>query len=320
MSEKFAFEKVARPNFETLDVDLDPKLHSDIQHALTDLSMELLDDSNPNFPNITNDRVRLVPISGLTPVEGDDIKSVGTIIDINISSHRPYYADSSENTYGIVTELVSGASVPLEEISTTLIKKDLKASEVELVSRNQLADLESSMTFAQLTQSLAKLTGIPTIERYGHPDNNFRFDEAIDRLFRDLTSKQNASKVKIDEQVHEKTYENEDFELIRIPGSPVDYESTREVKLEIQDYLIQGVRSLGLTAVGYLNFYERGLVRQEFSYKYFVGSRNKPLVSVKLSSEDFTHDQLRDLVKNTDLDAVSTTTAAIELLKHRYKN
>lgn len=321
MDEHFAFEIAPKPNFEKINVKLSREQHDDIQNMLEDISMEL---GSFAEPSVVSDRVRFIPIPASFDGRRESIKGVGTVVDLTVSSNKDYFEDSSRSTYGLLAKYISGNRLnsSMEEISKASVIGDIKASDVSLLSRDQLQHLTADITFDELTRSLYKLTGIESIYELGDPDKNYTFKGALKLLFNDLVSKENSSKVLISEISREKTYLNEDHELFVLDGSPVDYESATKVKLESIDHLHPNDRrtplfhSLGLTCIGMVNLFEKGKIYQEFEYKYFKGMNNKPTVTLSLRSEDFTRDELKSRLKSLDkkTDGVTITSGAIELL------
>lgn len=321
MNEHFWFETAPRPNVEKVNVKLTRGQHEDIQNMLEDITVEL---GLYAEPSIVNDRVRFIPIPSSFDGKRESIKGVGTVVDLTVSSSKEYFEDTSKNTYGILAEFISGNSLnsPLEEISKTDIIGDLKASDINLLSRNQLQHLTTDITFDQLTQSLYDLTGIESIYELGDPDKNYTFKGALKLLFKDLVSRDNSSKLLISEISREKTYLNEDHGLFVLTGSPVEYESATKVRLESIDHLRPNDRhnplfhSLGLICIGMVNLFENGRIYQEFDYRYFRGMKNKPTVTMSLKSEDFTHTELKSKLKGLDkkTDGATITSGAIELL------
>lgn len=321
MDEHFAFETAPRSNIEKVNVKLTRGQHEDIQNMIEDISMEL---GSYAEPSIVNDRVRFIPIPSSFDGKRESIKGVGTVVDLTVSSNKEYFEDSSKNTYGLLAQYMSGNRLnsPMEEISNTAVIGDRRAYDTNLLSRNQLQHLTTDITFDELSRSLYELTGIESIHELGDPDKYYTFKGALKLLFNDLVSKDNSSKLLISEVSREKTYLNEDHDLIVLDGSPVEYESSTKVRLESIDHLRPNDRhnplfhSLGLTCIGMVNLFEKGKIYQEFDYKYFKGMKNKPTVTLSLKSEDFTHAELKNRLKGLDkeTDGVTITSGAIELL------
>lgn len=322
MDEHFAFEAAPKPNFEKIDIKLSGVQHANIQNMLEDISKDL---SLFAEPSVINDRVRFIPIPASFDGRRESIKGVGTVVDLTVSSGREYFEDPSRNTYGLLAKYISGNKLnsPMEEISKSTVIGDIKASDVSLMSRDQIHHLKADITFDELSRSLYELTGIESIYELGDPEKNYTFKDALSLLFNDLISKENSDKkIVVSEISRGKTYLNEDHELFVLDGSPVDYESSTKVKLESIDHLHPNDRrhplfhSIGITCVGMVNLFEKGKIYQEFEYKFFKGIKNTPTVTLSLKSEDFTREELKSRLKGLDkkTDGVTITNGAIELL------
>lgn len=323
MNERFAFEESFKPSIEKIEVELDSNQHNNIQDSLVDIASDL---DKYAVPTMTRDRVRFIPRPHEESETNKSANGVGTIIDLSASSHRKYFEDSSEATYGLLVNYISGhqPNTPVETISRSSIIGELLAPIVNLDARNNLMATNSSMTFHELSQSLYNLTGIAGIRELGNSDNNYDFKDAIHSLFTILVSKDKyvEKNVVVTEITHDKTYVNEEPSISIIQPSPLIYESNFGASLESSFHIYPTdtknpkIQYIGLTCVGMFNLFEEGKIYQEFKYSFFRGTANTPTVKISLKSEDVKKDKLASLVKGIgkNIDGASITGSALDLL------
>ncbi len=321
MSERFAFEESFKLKSVKTDVELSSKQHQNIKDSLIDIASDL---DKYADPTMSRDRVRFIPRPNEESETNKTANGVGTVIDLSVTSHRKYFEDNSDATFGLLANYMSGRepNKPVETISRSSIIGDLLAPIVNLDVHNNLMSTRSSMTFNELTQSLYSLTGIANIRELGNSDNQYEFKDAIYSLFKVLVSKNVAKNVAVTEITREKTYVNEDPSISIIHPSPVIYESSLAASLESsfhmypEDKKNPKIQYIGLTCIGMVNLFDEGKIYQEFKYSFFRGIANIPTVNMRLKSEDVNKDRLASLIvgMSKNVDGTTITSSAMDLL------
>ncbi len=320
-----------RPNYYSVELDVELADHSFIQKALTGLAVEL---RSERIPHLTSDQLRgIVPTRPMQASMGD-FRTNPNLIDVSVGSRRNVNdLESSETLYDAGVKFYTpGGRKPITITTERSIDGNKAAASQNFYTFEEQLAHRSRVGFEQLTRAIDQLTNNDDIIDLGSPWRTYNFQEALHYLLIELeqvspeVSRQSVYLGgSIDMQLlTEKDIrpEHQTLDEIDTPTAAIEpyfYFSEQGARLQFNERPKRLESSVDLSTIATYDVVD-GNVKQQFRYGYEIGNTGRPSSYLDLFSNELTAAELKDLSLKSKLDPQTLVATAIDLLAHPQYN